>query len=817
MRLAQPIFLRGLYKEKDIQAGFRKIIRMPEEMQGACLLEITARTFYRLYVDGDFISHGPARAAHGYSRVDVLDLTSVLTAGREHVLAIEIAGYNHPSVYITGEFSFLLAELIVNDSVVIYTDHSWEGFRLYHRRQQTEAFSHARCLGESYDMDHSYIDWRTAIREGFGGRMEIEELDEIPELQPRVVPLPDMRVIGYSRLISVHDLRDNPDLKVDAHPHFQEELAHFHLSDSLVDRPSVACMKESSLPFTGALSINEHKHITISPVQGKFTALEYDFSEMNSGFIGIDYTCKEAGTIDLVFTDLLMADGMFNPRRSGSNSVIRLNSQPGRYTFISFEPHAFRYLKLITRGQSCTFHKVFVVLYQFQQPMHKSFMCNDGELNRIYEAAERTLIMSTLDIFMDCPGRERAGWLCDSFWSGRAARLMLGDTSVEQAMLDDFLHSDRAPLMEGFFPVCYPSGFGNQNCFIPNWPLFLILELDEYVRRSGDTGMLAAYKPVIQKLFSHFAEYENSNGLLENLPGFVFVEWSAANLEEYKRPISVATNALYAQALKCAGELYGVKEWVGKADHLQSLMRCNAFTGIWFSDSLHYNAEQTLIPGALFSEANQYYCFWTGMSKRKDQPQLVQRLITECGPSPVQPFSNGELANAGVFIGYFLRFDLLAQWGEHSRLLQEMRVLFMHMIHNGPGTLWEHASSSDSVCHGFASHAGVSLVRDILGLHAPDELKRVVRLAPQPCDLKWCKGILPSIGGTISMEWHQTADRFELLAQIPDRYTVRLEIPQSFRHGTLVQINGKQQRNSLKKPVRVKGPIHLIIFINKKA
>ncbi|THF82742.1 alpha-L-rhamnosidase-related protein [Cohnella fermenti] len=801
MKLAKPIFLKGLYLEKNIQAGFRKVVRRPEASDGACLLKITARTFYRLYVDGRLMGHGPARAAHGHARVDVLDITAVMTEGREHTLAVELAGYNDPNVYVTGESSFLMAELTVGDTVLAYTDHSWQGFRLYQRRQLTEAFSHARCLGETYDMDRSFIDWRTNVGEEPVGQTEVEELDERPVLLPRVVPLPDMRVTRNARLISVHDTEVDPDLAIAPHPHFREETNYFHTFPPIVDRPSVACSRELPLPFTGIIQrMDRDNHCTIQPAPGRAAALAYDFGEMNSGFIGIEYTCLEAGTLDLVFTDLLEDRGTFNPRRSGSNCVIRLNSQPGRFTFVVFEPHAFRYVKLIVRGQAFTIHDLFTVLYQFQPPLHKAFLCNDGELNRIYDAAEQTLIMNTLDVFMDCPGRERAGWLCDSYWSGRAALLMLGDTSVERAMLDNFLRSDQAPLDEGFFPVCYPSGFANQGCFIPNWPLFLILELDEYVSRSGDTSMLADYRQTVADLIGQFALYENLAGLLENLPGYVFVEWSSANLPEYKSPISVGTNALYAYVLQRAGEIYRNTEWADKADRLQRLLLGSSFTGSWYADSLAHDSERGLTPGSLCSEAVQYYVLRFAVSDRSDRAEMVSRLIEAHGPSAPQLASDVALARANVFIGYFLRFDLLAGWGEHRRLLQEMKALFSYMIDNGPGTLWEHTVSSDSVCHGFASHAGVWLVRDILGLHAPDELNRTVRLAPHPCGLKWCKGTLICQGGTISVEWHQTESRFELIAHVPERYNVLLEVPPPFVHGARVE-----QSSSLK------GQIHLII------
>jgi len=56
-------------------------------------IRIAAATIYRLFCNGVFVGHGPARAAHGYYRVDEWDLAA--DAGVNHI-AIEIAGYNTP-------------------------------------------------------------------------------------------------------------------------------------------------------------------------------------------------------------------------------------------------------------------------------------------------------------------------------------------------------------------------------------------------------------------------------------------------------------------------------------------------------------------------------------------------------------------------------------------------------------------------------------------------------------------------------------------------------------------------------------------------
>ena len=38
----------------------------------------------------------------------------------------------------------------------------------------------------------------------------------------------------------------------------------------------------------------------------------------------------------------------------------------------------------------------------------------DKDLKKIFDAAVQTYRQNTFTIYMDCPSRERAGWLCDS-------------------------------------------------------------------------------------------------------------------------------------------------------------------------------------------------------------------------------------------------------------------------------------------------------------------------------------------------------------------------------------------------------------------
>ena len=190
------------------------------------------------------------------------------------------------------------------------------------------------------------------------------------------------------------------------------------------------------------------------------TALTYDFGELSSSFVGVEVSLPAGGAVDLVHADRIGDDGTIDPHGCASRCVVRLYCPRGRTRLESFEPYCVRYLRVIVRrARAFTLHDVFLRRYQYPDLVGGTFLCSDGKLNRIYEAARLTLRANTVDVFLDTPGRERGGWLCDSFWTARAARLMFGDTRVERAMLENFLAPTVARHFDGYSPAVYSDHF----------------------------------------------------------------------------------------------------------------------------------------------------------------------------------------------------------------------------------------------------------------------------------------------------------------------------------------------------------------------
>ena len=66
-----------------------------------------------------------------------------------------------------------------------------------------------------------------------------------------------------------------------------------------------------------------------------------------------------------------------------------------------------------------------------------------------------------------------------------------------------------------------------------------------------------------------FQQYENEDGLLEKLPSWVFVEWSAAN--SFVQPLNYPSNMLYSGTLAAAGRRTP-RSWDGVAAGIEAVL-----------------------------------------------------------------------------------------------------------------------------------------------------------------------------------------------------------------------------------------------------
>ena len=112
------------------------------------ILKLTGCSDYQLYDNGKFVLYGPARAATNRYRIDTYNLKS-----GNHILVIELSGYNCNNYYYLKDNPFLKCEIEENNNVIAYTDRHFECYLNNNRYRKVARYSFQRTFSESYKFD----------------------------------------------------------------------------------------------------------------------------------------------------------------------------------------------------------------------------------------------------------------------------------------------------------------------------------------------------------------------------------------------------------------------------------------------------------------------------------------------------------------------------------------------------------------------------------------------------------------------------------------------------------------------------------------
>lgn len=625
---------------------------------GTAELRLAAASVYRLRLDGQVKAYGPARAPLGFARVDRIPVCA--DAGT--LVSIEVVGYATPNFYYPKQPPFLKAAFFDRAGTLLGATgdgRTFHLFRLPFRQWNVPKLTHQRDLMEVYDFTLSpeAAEWFRQRNPNLEAVAK-ERVSQPPRLLPRRAPLPDL-----SRL----------------------HTAELTMSAAL-DAGKVDLRETIPLKLLDACVIGG---------PGDRYRL-YDFGKLYSGFLLAELEAEEESEL-LIGWDELLIHGAWDPHRAyWANNFLRLRLPAGRrIAFESFEPYAIRCAAFAVLQGRIRIHRVSLREYAFDASrfLPRRNTRFSRPLSAVYSAACETFRQNCVDLFMDCPGRERAAWLCDSFFMAEAEFFLTGRTDVEDDFLENFILPERYPLPEPWMiPMCFPAD-NPRNSFLPQWPFWLFLEIFEKKRERGGIDFTEAIRPRFFKFLNGCEHYLNREGFLENLPGWNFIEWSRA--EEFFQGVHFPTNMLYARCLQEGGTLYGDSALRERGERLREKLLHDAFDGAWFHDNAVWSNGELVRSGNI-SEICQYYADFC-LSPHPGVPAFAawrQRLLDGSRLENLVP--------AAMFIGLILRFRTLLAAGRNEQFLRESTAKLLPMTAE-TGTLWEKETPTASCCHGFAS------------------------------------------------------------------------------------------------------------------
>ncbi len=759
---AESVWPQGLEKEMNTLVSFRAPFALKAGEKAE--LKLAAWYSYRVKVNGKFVAFGPARGPKGFFRPDVLDLTPFAGAG-ENSVKIEVAGYNVPNFYLMEQPPFVKAELVVNGQVRASTKVKGSEFvaSLEPRVKKVPRYSFQRPFAEVYRLPGAPSPSALALAPA-----------PEPTLIPRRAPYPRYEMNPRMEVISFAKVR--VDEKVKTHSDRSLTLP----GNSKVFKGYKLDELEENLCFLAQRLVSSDRRTATAADKARTSfALSagncavFDNGLCDTGFPGLRVEVKTPGRLVLQFDEVIAPNGEARGicRYWDCCNAIQWDfDKPGIYEVDSFEPYTMRYAQIDVVSGDMVVSAPRFRSYKNPTAAEAEFRASDSDLVKIFNAAKETFRQNAVDVFTDCPSRERAGWNCDAFFTSPVSTMLTGNGDLEKLFVENLaLPPSFDYIPDGALPMCYPADFPDGG-FIPNWAMWFVLQTEEYLRRTGDRAMVERLRPRFEKLLAWLWRYRNSDGLLEKLPGWVFVEWSRCN--KLVQDVNYPSNMTFADMLEALDRMYGRADLAAEAKRIRAEVLRQSWTGKWFCDNAVRQKDGTLKLSGECTETCQYYAFFHRIATPESHPELWKTMLTDFGPQRYDPNDRKKLLKypeiwpSNAFIGNYLRLKLLEREGLGAQILNETKGYFMYMV-NRTGTLWENDTTCASCNHGFASYAAVLLVRSVLGLDV-DLASKTVTVRETDAKLDFCGVTLPAGNGKIVFDRVLRNGKYETTCKLPE-------------------------------------------------
>lgn len=690
--LKTAVWGKEFFNKQNVTLAFRLKFNAKDGEQA--IFTLSAKQLYKVVFNGEFIHYGPERTAHGYSKIDRLKL---LTDSGENNLVVEVYQAGVLNYYLPFERAYFSANLSVGEK--IFSSNDFECFYCDDRVQNSQRYCGQRTFVEDY-VGYSRAEFYVGKDVYKKVETSLVNADRFIEKDcdyPLLKEFNEVNIIESGRVIE------------------RLKKRKYKLPCLLRDRKNGVKIDYEVITD----KVNNFTFYLNDRVKSGGKYYLYEFEREISGFINFNLNVEEDAEIFLVFDEVLSPQKNKNGAsrlrfdRLGCANIVRWKLKKGNYKLSTFEAYSFKFVKIIVNSGKISNFSISATRYE--NGAKDIFTCKiaDKQLESIVVAAYNTFRQNSVDMLFDCPSRERAGWINDVWFSRECSYLFGGEEKPFKSLLRAYaLAPNDLGLPKGMIPMCYPSDF-RTGLFMVACALWYVCCLSEYKKAHGNDEIVEIGKQKILELFEYLKEFENEFGLLENLKGKIFVEWSKANTKSYVQGVNFPSNMLYVKALNMAGILFSDPKFIQKSENIKQQIINYSFNGEFFEDNAVRRRGKLVLLGHV-TEVCQYYAFECGVADKQSFPKLYKTLAENFKPKVPVEKKYSSISRSNIIIGLLIREKLAVQNGEFERALEELKTIYLNMAER-TATLWEHEREKASCNHGIAAFAGVCIIKSITG------------------------------------------------------------------------------------------------------
>ncbi|MEN8201157.1 MAG: alpha-L-rhamnosidase N-terminal domain-containing protein [Bacteroidota bacterium] len=660
-------------------------------------IHLSADNRYRLYVNGEYITYGPAVGDINHYRYETLDISDYLKKGK-NAIAAEVVNFGEyrRGAQQTFQTAFILqSECDELPGLNINTGNTpWKVMK--NRACEGIPFTtdslgsyYVAGPGEKVDAKAFPWGWNSVDYDDSGwhdpkpGTVEFAVgrgflYGSTWFLVPRLIPLMEEHPQRFSQIVRTTGM--------DHVPAFIEDDTRAVIPPGT--RVSILLDHKKHTTGFPVLTTSKGKGARIKITYAEALYLENPPEEKEGHFSAYDLKRNRNETEGKVirgYYDIIQTGGgmerTFKPLARKTFRFIQLDIETASEELILVD-----YLNIFAG-------------YPFEEKA--SFRSDDPVHSKIWDAAWLTMINSSEEQFFD-PYYEQLQYIGDTRIEALISIYVSGDDRLMRKAIEQF---DDSRIPDGLTQSRYPSYIVQ---IIPTYSLLWIGMIHDYFMYRNDEQFVQRFIPGIKSVLDWFTSRQDSTGMVTDLEWWNFTDW-AKGFPNGIPPgaddgYSANVNLQLVSALKDAVEIFQHFQMDDEAEKYRAVeerIRTSVLDKC-------YSEEKQLIAEtpdqSIYSQHTNIWAILTNTFPDSDQADVMQRVL-----------SDTSLIQTTIYFKFYL-FRALQKCGLGDQYLSLLDP-WKRMLENGMTTFGERDGNTRSECHAWSSSPCFDFLHTVAGIY----------------------------------------------------------------------------------------------------
>jgi len=697
---------------------FRKTFELNAK-PGKFIIHVSADNRYKLFVNGEQVSLGPARSDIYNWAFETVDIAPQLRAGKNTIAAVV---WNFAQYAPVAQMSFHQTGFIVQgngtDEQIVNTDKTWKGVR-------DEAYSPASVNLNSYfvvgpgdRMDAAKYPWGweqpqfddsswSSVREIISGGGKGSRDYPGWQLTPR--PIPMMELTNQR----IPKLRKAEGMSIPTT--FPEKAGNYTIPAST----KVTLLLDQTHLTTAYL------HLIFSKGKGAEITVKYAESLYKEPYRDKGNRNEIEGKTFIGYDDQIIADG----------------GDYRQFTSLWWRTYRYIQLEIKTAAEPLVLNDIYGTYTGYPFQLASKFSAPEMPiLDSILTVGWRTARLCAQETYTDCPYYEQLQYFGDT----RIQALVSLYNTQDDRLVRNAINDGRQSIVaDGITMSRYPT---NLHQFIPSFSIWWIATIHDFWMLRGDDAFVAKQLPYIRMILDYYEQHLRGDASLSYIPYWFFTDWTFDNGEPPRMPDgqSSVQDLHFLMGLELAGEMersIGMPAFANKYSQIAARIKTGFKAKYWdASRKLFANTPEK----TSFSQHANILAILTNVVEGQEATDLMTRLLQD-----------NNLTKASIYFSYYLN-RALDKSGLGNNYLNKLDI-WQAQLAVGLTTWAETSDFPRSDCHAWGASPNIELYRIVLGIQPAAPGFKKVLITPHLGNLHNASGCIPHPQGNICVNYQVDA------------------------------------------------------------